>query len=167
VNTAVHKASDRSFIFTNPSNNSISISLGGKTYYDLDGNAKTGSIALSPWSSKILVLKSGYSVTTTSTSSARLVVEEEKEEKENKEELLVAPIKIFPNPSKGNVTISGGNEEINSIKVVNSFGENYFSKVDINQQEINIEGNGWPRGVYLVEVRLASGAKQYKRVILD
>ncbi|HEC84294.1 MAG TPA: right-handed parallel beta-helix repeat-containing protein [Thioploca sp.] len=59
VDATLNDATQKSVLFTNmTAENPKTISLEGQTYLDLDGNTVTGSIALAPFSSQILILAS-------------------------------------------------------------------------------------------------------------
>jgi parallel beta-helix repeat protein len=55
VTVTLNDATQQSPLFMNPTAQPKTMSLGGTTYYDLDGNEVTGSITLDPFSSQILV----------------------------------------------------------------------------------------------------------------
>ena len=54
-------ATQRAQLFTNPTENPSTISLGAATYRDLEGQPVSGSLTLAPFTSQILVVASGTS----------------------------------------------------------------------------------------------------------
>lgn len=55
VTVACEAPEVRSVLFTNPSDNPVTVSLGGKVYRDLDGKVVSGGLSLAAWSSQVLV----------------------------------------------------------------------------------------------------------------
>ena len=58
VDATLYDATKKSVLFTNPTANAKTISLEGKSYWDLNGNTVTDSITLAPFTSQILILSS-------------------------------------------------------------------------------------------------------------
>ncbi|WP_028980407.1 T9SS type A sorting domain-containing protein [Sporocytophaga myxococcoides] len=57
INASCMDPKDQSKLFTNTTDNTVNVSLGGNTYRDLNGNIVKGTVALEPWYSKVLVLE--------------------------------------------------------------------------------------------------------------
>lgn len=72
-------------------------------------------------------------------------------------------IKVFPNPTKDLVCISG--EAIQSIQIFNTSGQLIKSLTKVNSTQI-IDVKDWPNGIYILEVELKD-KKVVKRFVKD
>lgn len=79
------------------------------------------------------------------------------------EENKTTEIQLFPNPAQSQVSIAG--EQINQIRVINSFG-NVVLESDFEPKNLVVlEIGAWPNGVYSVEIVTAKG-RTVKRLLL-
>jgi len=75
-------------------------------------------------------------------------------------------IKIYPNPSNGEFTISNSFNEIYGMKIINSVGQTVFIKMNISNSNYSIENLNLAIGVYFVEVSLEKEVL-IKKLIVD
>lgn len=80
---------------------------------------------------------------------------------------VVNSIIVYPNPSDGKFKFTSKNNNINSIEIFNTLGENIYSVTNSkhqNENEINISNN--PKGIYFVKIY--DGEKiQTKKIIIQ
>jgi hypothetical protein len=76
-------------------------------------------------------------------------------------------ISLFPNPASQNINIDFGNNNINSIRLINMQGKciETFSDFDENNIEISVEN--FEKGIYLLELNSNSGQRSVKKVIVN
>lgn len=77
-------------------------------------------------------------------------------------------IKIFPNPSQGNITISNLlHVDLKSIKIYNILG-NLVKKINItdNLNTIFLDANDLNKGVYLLKLKAANGISKTKKLVI-
>lgn len=72
---------------------------------------------------------------------------------------------IYPNPSKGNITIDFGSLKDVDIKMFNLSGQIIYSQENINSESHQFEVSE-PSGIYILEISSTKG-KQYYKVVLD
>lgn len=72
-------------------------------------------------------------------------------------------IKIFPNPTKGNITLMlKANADAADITIYNSFGQRMLSTscvMDGQRQTLKVECEGWSAGLYHVDVRFSDTSR--------
>ena len=69
---------------------------------------------------------------------------------------------LYPNPSSGNITISA-KTEIGDVKIYNLLGVQVFSQ-KVLEQSLEINLNGYPKGIYLVI--LGEGSNKFKHQVV-
>lgn len=79
-----------------------------------------------------------------------------------------ANIKIYPNPTNGNLKIEFGNEVNNeiSVSVINLLGENVLQLENLSQKQIQLDLSGLVPGIYLIRIQ-AGNQLITRRIILD
>lgn len=70
-------------------------------------------------------------------------------------------LSIFPNPHTGSCTISYGDQQIVTLVVLNSLGQQVMSKQDVGQQ-LELDMSSLPAGVYTVVVNRGRGVLMVK-----
>ena len=81
------------------------------------------------------------------------------------EELFEDNIHIFPNPTNGIITIQTTNgEQLNGLEVYNTFGELIYQIDGLEMNEVTIDLNANPRGIYFLKLRI--NEKKYSRKIV-
>jgi len=73
-------------------------------------------------------------------------------------------LNVYPNPSKGEVTISS-DETINSVELYNIIGEKVIEKKVMNKTT-KINMGDFNKGVYVVRIPFNQGSK-VRKIILD
>jgi hypothetical protein len=71
---------------------------------------------------------------------------------------------IVPNPSKGQFKISGQNDALSEICIVNAIGQTVYHDVQLNAKTQDLSIN-LPNGIYFVKVRFGQSQKVQKLVI--
>lgn len=80
------------------------------------------------------------------------------------DEITQATVGVFPNPSENGVFNLSSNDQIVSIEVFNTLGQNIFTEENTNGiQSIVLEDK---KGVYLVNIRTANGTVASRRVVI-
>jgi hypothetical protein len=75
-------------------------------------------------------------------------------------------INIYPNPSKGKITVNVNQPGFHSIKVFNETGQLIMEKEIKGNQSENLNINSG-KGLYLIEVRNKKGNYAYKKVLVE
>jgi hypothetical protein len=70
-------------------------------------------------------------------------------------------LSIFPNPHTGSCTISNGDEQIATLVVLNSLGQQVMVRQDAGQQ-LELDMHSLPAGVYTVVVNRGRGELMVK-----
>jgi hypothetical protein len=82
---------------------------------------------------------------------------------------LINTIKVYPNPTKSNITIDFGNFGLMfsyQLKITNSIGQIVYS-TSVNQQQTTLELNTWTgKGIYYIEIFDPLGQKIDSRKII-
>lgn len=78
------------------------------------------------------------------------------------EKLFECFVEIHPNPSNGQVVVSGDN--LKQVEVVNALGQQ-IAFVRGNSQQITLDLNGQPAGLYFVSVTDKDGRKCVRKVV--
>lgn len=87
----------------------------------------------------------------------------------NVNETLINQVKIFPNPSKGKITISNiKNINITTVEVYNILGQ-LVSKQNIKDQlnSINLNLETLDSGMYLLKINTAEGTSKTQKLIIE
>ncbi len=74
-------------------------------------------------------------------------------------------IKLFPNPSSGNVKINGFNSENYKVKIFNTIGQKIFEANSSTLKKDEIELNLYSKGLYFVEIEVNNLTKVEKLII--
>ena len=72
-------------------------------------------------------------------------------------------VSVYPNPSKGMITISNDNNTTNTIAIYNVLGKEVFTTTANKSTSVDLSANG--SGVYLVKVSNANGSSVERVVI--
>ncbi|MDO5981788.1 spondin domain-containing protein [Flavivirga spongiicola] len=78
-------------------------------------------------------------------------------------------IKIFPNPTKGDITISNiQNSELNSIEVYNVLG-NLVKQIEIKTgiPQLSVNLTNLNKGIYLLNLKTIDGASNSKKLVIN
>jgi hypothetical protein len=80
------------------------------------------------------------------------------------QELFAKNVKVFPNPTSGNITVSNENISENlRIRIINSVGQLVYSAEVLNKSLIDLTIEG-PNGIYFLEISTATDATLIKVV---
>ena len=72
---------------------------------------------------------------------------------------------VYPNPSSGKFTISSSNS-INSIEIINAFGELVLSDYRANKQSsYEFDFSAQPKGIYFIKLQIGSKIQIGKIII--
>ncbi|MGB4775311.1 MAG: T9SS type A sorting domain-containing protein, partial [Daejeonella sp.] len=74
-------------------------------------------------------------------------------------------IKIYPNPTKGVITISGNGSATGKIEVVNASGAKVY-QTDLKSNTTQLDLSAYPSGIYLVTIT-SNGQTTTKKIILE
>lgn len=75
---------------------------------------------------------------------------------------------LFPNPTKNNLTVrSGSNEIIESIKVLNVSGQEVFAVVHVMNTSYQLNNMNFPTGMYFVTVLNLNGQAKNLKLIIE
>lgn len=74
-------------------------------------------------------------------------------------------VKLYPNPTNGNVCIEAGND-IESVKVYNIMGA-LVQTLPANSRTVNVNLNGYSNGVYFFNIRQSDGTVTNQRVVVS
>lgn len=75
-------------------------------------------------------------------------------------------IRIYPNPSKGKLTIETGNISLHTIEVYNQMGQSLYFEDDKNHNEITIDLTNQPNGIYFLNIESDIGLFKEKVIIM-
>ena len=81
-------------------------------------------------------------------------------------EFRPANAEVYPNPARGQVTISGLADDIEHVRLLDSRGAAVRSWRVAGEVQIEAPVTDLPAGVYLVELHTASGAVQTERLVI-
>ena len=73
-------------------------------------------------------------------------------------------LSVFPNPASGSVALEADGE-IETLTIVNTLGQKVFEKSHCGRQQLSVNTEGFPRGLYLVTVNTAKGTASRKLVV--
>ncbi len=79
------------------------------------------------------------------------------------DDLDVLPVEIFPNPTKGKISILLPNGSIAKLEIKDSRGSTVFNK-NINQQQSEVDLSNLPSGIYFLTIKSEKGAWMEKMV---
>ena len=72
-------------------------------------------------------------------------------------------IHIYPNPTKGEVTVSS--EGLNHIRIMNAYGQTvYNAKMDSDQVRIDL--SDMAKGVYMIHIE-ANGGQMVRKIVVE
>ena len=74
------------------------------------------------------------------------------------------PVRIYPNPSTADIVVDLPTEEAVHLSIYSVTGT-YFGEWDLRNKRTKISLNGYPKGVYLFQIRHAGGINTQKIVI--
>lgn len=81
---------------------------------------------------------------------------------------LANSVKVFPNPSNGNITLdlTGLSQNVTQINILNVQGQNVYTISQDNNQEINqLDLSDLSEGIYLIQIQTANGVLSKKLII--
>jgi hypothetical protein len=78
----------------------------------------------------------------------------------------VAAISVYPNPSNGTFAITT-TSAINTIEIYNVLGEMVLAQNNVAAATTQVNLEGKPAGIYLVQVRLANGKRSVSRISIQ
>ncbi|MGB4775321.1 MAG: T9SS type A sorting domain-containing protein, partial [Daejeonella sp.] len=79
--------------------------------------------------------------------------------------LVSEDMKIYPNPTKGVITISGNGSATGKIEVVNASGAKVY-QTDLKSNTTQLDLSAYPSGIYLVTIT-SNGQTTTKKIILE
>jgi len=79
---------------------------------------------------------------------------------------LLNDISIYPNPTTGKFRISG-TESLSALQIMNSSGKviDVRSDIDENRNEIEININNYPAGIYFIQLQWKDGVRTMNKII--
>jgi hypothetical protein len=81
---------------------------------------------------------------------------------------LANEVKVFPNPSNGNVTLdlTGLSQNVTQINILNVQGQSVYLAIQTKNQEIHqLDLSGFSDGIYLIRLQTATGVLSKKLII--
>jgi len=75
-------------------------------------------------------------------------------------------INCFPNPAKNRVTVTS-EQEIKTIRILNSLGEEIFCQKNMNFDKNVLYLNSYARGTYFISVETSNGVTKLKKLVLQ
>ncbi len=75
-------------------------------------------------------------------------------------------VKIYPNPASGRFIIETQKNQTSEITVTNLTGQTMY-RSSTSQQNVEIDTNGWPSGIYLVTIQSGNDKSHHKIQVTD
>ena len=72
-------------------------------------------------------------------------------------------VSIYPNPTKGEVTVEG--EGISHIRIVNVYGQTIYN-ANIEDYLVRIDLSGFAKGIYMMQIE-TKGGQAVKRIVVE
>ena len=72
-------------------------------------------------------------------------------------------ISIYPNPTKGGITVEG--EGMSHIRVVNVYGQIIY-ETEVNDNQVHIDLSGMAKGIYLMHIE-ANGSQTVRKIVVE
>jgi hypothetical protein len=72
---------------------------------------------------------------------------------------------LFPNPTSNATTLAFENSKPKNIHVIDFLGREIFQQQNCSAQQLELYTEGWPAGMYLVEVKTATGVSVQKLIV--
>ena len=72
-------------------------------------------------------------------------------------------IKVYPNPTKGEVTVEG--KGMSHIRVVNTYGQIVYS-TDVVNEQVHIDLSNKAKGIYMMHIE-ANGGHAVRKVVVE
>lgn len=75
-------------------------------------------------------------------------------------------ISCYPNPAKNSVTVVS-KQEMKSIRILNSLGEEIFCQKNMNTDKNVLYLNSYARGIYYISIETSNGVTKSKKLVLQ
>ncbi len=75
-------------------------------------------------------------------------------------------VKIYPNPASGRFIIETQKNQSSEITVTNLTGQTMYRSSN-SQQNVEVDTNGWPSGIYLVTIQAGNNKSHHKIQVTD